>query len=119
MQDVHLAGSASFIHLNAMESGGVSPMPPPSGTATPSAAAVPSGLSHVTNAADVGKPKKAKICVYCGSSTGKNPVYMEAARELARAMAKHDIGLGESPFYCPLFYAFPLTNKSMAAARLA
>lgn len=56
-------------------------------TATPTMAAA---------AADAAEPKPAKICVYCGSSTGKNPIYMEAARELARVMAANDIGLGES-----------------------
>lgn len=49
-------------------------------------------------------PKKTKICVYCGSSPGKNPVYMEAARQLARVMAENDIGLGE---HCQ--FAFSLT----------
>ncbi|CAK7272002.1 hypothetical protein SEPCBS57363_004910 [Sporothrix epigloea] len=38
-------------------------------------------------------PKKTKICVYCGSSPGKNPVYMQAARDLAKVMADNNIGL--------------------------
>jgi uncharacterized protein (TIGR00730 family) len=34
-----------------------------------------------------------KICVYCGSGTGRNPVYAEAARTLGRALAEANIGL--------------------------
>lgn len=34
-----------------------------------------------------------KLCVYCGSGTGRNPAYAEAARSLGRAMAKAEIGL--------------------------
>lgn len=34
-----------------------------------------------------------KICVYCGSSPGKNPKHAEAARALAKAMAEKNIGL--------------------------
>jgi len=33
------------------------------------------------------------ICVYCGSSPGKNPAYMRAAKSLANAMCERDIGL--------------------------
>jgi uncharacterized protein (TIGR00730 family) len=33
------------------------------------------------------------ICVYCGSSPGRRPEYAEAARSLARALAKREIGL--------------------------
>jgi len=33
------------------------------------------------------------ICVYCGSSPGKNPAYLHAAEDLARAMCERDIGL--------------------------
>lgn len=33
------------------------------------------------------------ICVYCGSSPGKNPAYMRAAKTLANAMCERDIGL--------------------------
>jgi uncharacterized protein (TIGR00730 family) len=33
------------------------------------------------------------ICVYCGSSSGKNPEYRKAARALATAMVARDIGL--------------------------
>lgn len=37
-----------------------------------------------------------KICVFCGSSPGRNPVYLEAARELGTVLAKagHDIVYG-------------------------
>ena len=34
-----------------------------------------------------------KICVYCGSSPGKNPAYLQAAEGLARHMCKRGIGL--------------------------
>jgi len=34
-----------------------------------------------------------KICVYCGSSPGKNPVYSEAAASLAHALCERGIGL--------------------------
>jgi uncharacterized protein (TIGR00730 family) len=34
-----------------------------------------------------------KLCVYCGSGTGRNPAYVEAARGLGRAMAAAEIGL--------------------------
>ncbi|KUI71603.1 hypothetical protein VM1G_06981 [Cytospora mali] len=37
--------------------------------------------------------RKTKICVYCGSSRGNKPEYMEAARQLAQAMAANNIGL--------------------------
>jgi len=33
------------------------------------------------------------ICVYCGSGTGRNPVFAEAARTLGRALAEANIGL--------------------------
>jgi uncharacterized protein (TIGR00730 family) len=34
-----------------------------------------------------------KICVYCGSGPGKNPVYAESAKKLGQDMASHGIGL--------------------------
>ena len=34
-----------------------------------------------------------RICVYCGSSPGKNPAYSHAAESLAKAMCERDIGL--------------------------
>jgi len=34
-----------------------------------------------------------KICVYCGSSSGKRPEYAESARSLARELLRRDIGL--------------------------
>ena len=33
------------------------------------------------------------ICVYCGSGTGHNPAYVEAAREFGRILVKEGIGL--------------------------
>jgi uncharacterized protein (TIGR00730 family) len=37
--------------------------------------------------------KITRICVYCGSSLGKNPAYSVAARALAKELCKRDIGL--------------------------
>lgn len=34
-----------------------------------------------------------RVCVYCGSSNGKNPAYVEAAADLGRALHKSGIGL--------------------------
>ena len=34
-----------------------------------------------------------KICVYCGSSPGKNPAYSLAAKALAKALCERNIGL--------------------------
>ena len=33
------------------------------------------------------------ICVYCGSSPGKRPEYIESARQLARELVARDLGL--------------------------
>ena len=38
------------------------------------------------------RPKR-HLCVYCGSSPGENPAYMEAARTLGRLLAEAGIGL--------------------------
>lgn len=34
-----------------------------------------------------------RICVFCGSSPGQNPLYMEKARELGETLAQNDITL--------------------------
>lgn len=34
-----------------------------------------------------------RICVYCGSSPGSRPIYMEAAREVGRVIAEAGIGV--------------------------
>jgi uncharacterized protein (TIGR00730 family) len=34
-----------------------------------------------------------RLCVYCGSGSGRNPTYAEAARELGAALAGNGIGL--------------------------
>ncbi len=34
-----------------------------------------------------------RICVFCGSSPGTNPLYVEAARRLGRTLARRGIGL--------------------------
>jgi uncharacterized protein (TIGR00730 family) len=36
---------------------------------------------------------KKSICVFCGSGTGTNPIYQNAARQLGRLMAKYNITL--------------------------
>lgn len=64
-----------------MESGGASPFPQ---TSTPQ--------SGIVNDIPI-EQRKRKICVYCGSSAGKKPEHMEAARQLAKVMAENDIGL--------------------------
>ena len=33
------------------------------------------------------------VCVYCGSSPGSEPIYLEAARHLGRTLAERDLGL--------------------------
>jgi uncharacterized protein (TIGR00730 family) len=38
-------------------------------------------------------PPVHRLCVYCGSSPGENPVYMEAAHALGTAMAAAGVGL--------------------------
>lgn len=34
-----------------------------------------------------------RICIYCGSRSGKNPAYHKAAEQLATELVKHDLGL--------------------------
>jgi uncharacterized protein (TIGR00730 family) len=34
-----------------------------------------------------------KLCVFCGSASGKSPIYIEAARSLGEMMAKNNIAL--------------------------
>jgi len=34
-----------------------------------------------------------RVCVFCGSSPGTNPVYLEAAREVGRTLARRGLGL--------------------------
>ncbi len=34
-----------------------------------------------------------RVCVYCGSSTGKRPAYADAARELADVLVRHELEL--------------------------
>ena len=37
--------------------------------------------------------KLKNICVYCGSSSGKNPAYVESAKQLADVLVERNIGL--------------------------
>lgn len=39
---------------------------------------------------------RTKFAVYCGANPGNNPKHLAMARELAQAMAKHNIGLGKA-----------------------
>jgi uncharacterized protein (TIGR00730 family) len=39
------------------------------------------------------QPPHHRLCVYCGSSPGTSPAYMQAARDLGSAMAKAGVGL--------------------------
>ena len=34
-----------------------------------------------------------KLCVYCGSGPGRDPIYMQAARELGKSIARNGLGL--------------------------
>ncbi|RYO86734.1 hypothetical protein DL762_000568 [Monosporascus cannonballus] len=68
-----------------LESGGVSPMM----SAPASRTDTPSNLNP--NAPP--KRKQTKICVYCGSSAGKNSAHLQAARELGKLMAENNIKL--------------------------
>ncbi|KAM7202782.1 hypothetical protein V8F20_004296 [Naviculisporaceae sp. PSN 640] len=73
-----------------MASGGGSPFlsGPASGTSTPA-----SGSSNLNPDAGNAPPKPTRICVYCGASPGYDQAHLQAARELAHAMAKNNIQL--------------------------
>lgn len=62
----------------------------PSRTSTPASS---SNLNPNNNNNNGVAPKQTKICVYCGASSGKDPIHLEAARDLARAMAANNIAL--------------------------
>jgi hypothetical protein len=84
-----------------MESGGYTPLSismPASRNGTPSLSTNVNGHGDATTTTMT--TRQIKICVYCGSSPGNDPAHMEAARELARAMAANNIALGESHL-CP------------------
>jgi uncharacterized protein (TIGR00730 family) len=44
-------------------------------------------------ATKAGAGGRLNLCVYCGSGTGRNPAFAQAARDLGRAMAENGIGL--------------------------
>ena len=54
-----------------------------------------SSSSRMTYTASTNMTARTKICVYCGASPGASPGHMEAARNLARAMAAKNIDLGQ------------------------
>ena len=64
----------------------------PSRTSTPASS---SNLNPNNNNNNGVAPKQTKICVYCGASSGKDPIHLQAARDLARAMAANNIALGK------------------------
>ncbi|KAI1809412.1 hypothetical protein GGS20DRAFT_303511 [Poronia punctata] len=45
------------------------------------------------SAAEPNSTNQTKICVYCGSASGKSPKHIEAARALGKAMAEKNIAL--------------------------
>ena len=50
--------------------------------------------TNITSTFNGQRPVKIeKICVYCGSSPGKNPAYSIAAKALAKALCERNIGL--------------------------
>lgn len=51
------------------------------------------GTNTITNTNISDNAPRAKICVFCGSSSGASPAHMEAARQLGRAMAENNIDL--------------------------
>ncbi|KAF5489406.1 Bifunctional cytokinin biosynthesis protein [Colletotrichum siamense] len=50
-------------------------------------------VASIENRLNLDAPKRTKICVYCGSSTGYSPKHMEAARKLAQLMAAKNFDL--------------------------
>ncbi|PNK61266.1 TIGR00730 family Rossman fold protein [Psychrobacter sp. FDAARGOS_221] len=48
---------------------------------------------NVSDAVDKSDITQPLVAVYCGSRTGNNPVYEQAAKELGAALAKNDMGL--------------------------
>jgi hypothetical protein len=73
--------------------------------ASPEAAATANGYGS-----DSGVPKT-KFAVYCGASAGHRPEHLSMARELARAMHKHDIGLGTYSKHVSLVTEQKRTNQ--------
>ena len=93
-----------------MQSGGHTPV----ASMTTSRTATPSNLNPNQPASDV--PKRTKICVYCGSAKGFDPAHMEAARQLARAMAENNISLGMTHGATSPAAPYPLPASLLANA---
>jgi uncharacterized protein (TIGR00730 family) len=49
--------------------------------------------SPKTKSTDLAEPQIRNVCVYCGSNTGADPAYAEAARKLGALFAKDHVGL--------------------------
>ena len=54
-----------------------------------------SSSSRMTHTTSTNMTVRTKICVYCGASPGASPAHIEAARNIARAMAAKNIDLGQ------------------------
>jgi predicted Rossmann-fold nucleotide-binding protein len=52
--------------------------------------------TQTANHGNEGRPR-AKVAVFCGSSSGTDPAYVEAAKALGRALAEQNIDLGMFP----------------------
>ena len=50
-------------------------------------------MNCIDRLSSVAVKRLSKVCVFCGSSSGLQPEYRHAAKELAREMAERDIGL--------------------------
>ncbi|KAI2633852.1 hypothetical protein GGS21DRAFT_518957 [Xylaria nigripes] len=79
-----------------MQSGGASPMPssvaPHTSTSTSTSSRSTSTTTLIMPTTNPTTPQT-KICVYCGSSSGKDSKHLEAARALGKAMAERNIAL--------------------------
>lgn len=51
------------------------------------------GLPYTEGKAIVYSPRMKRICVFCGSSAGRDPRYLDAAHSVGRSLARRGIGL--------------------------
>jgi uncharacterized protein (TIGR00730 family) len=51
------------------------------------------------------EPPLRNLCVFCGSSSGNRPIYLEAARDLGAALARRGVGLVYGGAHCGLMGA--------------
>ncbi|KUJ11576.1 uncharacterized protein LY89DRAFT_227770 [Mollisia scopiformis] len=82
-----------------MASGGASPAAKPTDLSTPLHGLSKLNPNHVLsiasdeNATPSNGSPTVKVCVFCGSSAGKSPAHMEAARSLAKVFHENNISL--------------------------